>query len=138
MSWFKIFSAVVVGNIVSWIIVSLIGLLFWAFFFNSLGNALADRGFSSTPSSKLLEMRKMDKDLADRYNDTVNSVVQNTLTRPPQPEPKKRVFSDSAIATNKRVCDFWMEQYRKDGLAESRAYKNSACLRYRKSLTLYE
>ncbi len=43
LSWFKVFSAVVVANIVSWIIISIIGWFIFFVVFDSFNDALIDR-----------------------------------------------------------------------------------------------
>jgi len=120
VSWWKVFSAVVVANVVSWVIVSVLAWLFWIWFFSALFDDFKNRTVSVPKTPSVITAPVVPK-------------VQQ-----PKPEPKERVFSRSAIAQNKKMCDFWTEQFRKDGLAESEAYRDLACIRYRKSLTTYK
>jgi len=120
VSWWKVFSAVVVANVVSWVIVSVLAWLFWVWFFSALFDDFKNRTVSVPETPSVITAPVVPK-------------VQQ-----PKPEPKETVFSRSAIAQNKKMCDFWTEQFRKDGLAESEAYRDLACIRYRKSLTTYK
>lgn len=52
MSWFKMFSAVLVANIVSWVIVTIIGWLVFFVFMDALGDEF-ERRMSSGPKIEL-------------------------------------------------------------------------------------
>jgi len=123
VSWFKIFSAVVVANVVSWLIVSAIAWLFWIFFFAALAQEF------KTATSSLSKPVTTITAPASRPAPKIQA---------PKPQVRQRGFSNSAIAENKKMCEFWTEQFRKDGLGESEAYRDLACLRYQKSLTTYK
>jgi len=130
MSWFKIFSAVLVANIVSWIIVTILG---WFIFFvalDSFGDALGKMRSSkpeiefptisvpSTPSSTPEEIQAR-KEREKRLAEERQRAKHETTRR------------QNAISQSKKSCDFWAAQYKKDHNPESRGYRDMACSRYR-------
>ena len=135
MSWFKVFSAVVVANIVSWIVVSILG---WFIFFvvlDSFTESLIERRSKtdevefpaiSVPSyspravtqEEIEAKQKREKQLAAERRRATRDTEQRR----------------SAIAGSKKMCEFWTSEYRKDGNPKSQAYKEMACLRYRNLL----
>lgn len=135
MSWFKIFSAVLVANIVSWIIVTILG---WFVFFvvlDSFKTALTER--MSTPTE--IEFPTIS---VPPYSPTTPSPQEIKAKQ----EQEKRLAAErrraeneaaqkqSAIRSSKKMCDFWTAEYRKDGNPKSQAYKEMACKRYRNLL----
>ncbi|WP_153045452.1 hypothetical protein [Marinobacter salexigens] len=129
MSFWKVFWAVVLGNIVSWFVVSIIGWIVWALFLGALVNGLSDRLQSQrslvSPPSQVVQSRS-------------SRSVTPVLPAPQPVQKRERVFSDSAIEQNRRMCDFWTKQYRKDHDPESLGYRDAACSRYRHSVTAYK
>ena len=123
MSWWKIFSAVLVANLVTFVVIPFIGLLIAA---GVMGVALS--GLSDALNSR------------QNTISAAPSVVRPSVPKPniAKPQPRELVFSKEAIARNKQMCDYWTAQYRQDGLTESEAYRDLACIRYRKSLTTYK
>lgn len=138
MSWFKIFSAVLVANIVSWIIVTILG---WFMFFVVLDS------FNDALDEVLSSQSKIEFPTV--------SFPSYSPPKPPAPTPQeikakqereKRLAAErrrvkreaeqkrSAIASSKEMCDFWTSEYRKDGNPKSQAYKEMACSRYRNLL----
>jgi len=133
MSWFKIFSAVLVANIVSWIIVTILG---WFIFFvvlDSFNDALGKRlstkpdiefptiSVPSAPSptpEQIHARQEREKRLADERR------------RAKHEASRKR----NAISQRKKSCDFWTAQYKNDRDPESRGYRDMACSRYRNLL----
>lgn len=124
MSWFKIFSAVLVANLVTFVVIPFIGFLIAV---SVMGVAL--EGFSDALNTK--------RGSSVVSPSTSVSPAPSALSSSPAPvksKTRKLPVSPSVLATNKQMCEFWTEQYRKDGLGESEAYMDSACLRYRQSL----
>ncbi|MFP3977529.1 hypothetical protein [Marinobacter sp. KMM 10035] len=135
MSWFKVFSAVVVANIVSWVIISIIG---WFIFFMVLDT------FNGSLSERLSTIGKSElPTISVPYS---SQPVPTAEERAAQKAWEKRLAADrhrarneagqkrSAIASSKKTCDFWTAEYLKDGNPKSQAYKEMACSRYRNLL----
>ncbi|WP_298448826.1 hypothetical protein [uncultured Marinobacter sp.] len=135
MSWFKIFSAVVVANIVSWIIITIIGWFIFFVVFDSFNDALIERlstrgdvefptisAPSYSPPALTAEEIEAKQQRAKRLAAERRRVEREAEQR------------RSAIAGSKKMCDFWTSEYRKDGSPKSQAYKEMACSRYRNLL----
>ena len=135
MSGFKVFSAVVVANIVSWIIISIIG---WFIFFVVLDS------FSDSLSERLSKTDEVEFPAISVPSYSPPAVTQEEIKakqkREKQLAAERRRATRaaerrrSAIAGSKEMCDFWTSEYRKDGNPKSQAYKEMACLRYRNLL----
>jgi len=135
MSWFKIFSAVVVANIVSWIIISIIG---WFIFFvvlDSFNDALTERlssnGKSDVPTISVPSYSPPAPTLEEIMAEQEREKRLAADRRRARNEAEQR---RNATASSKEMCDFWTSEYRKDGTPKSQAYKEMACLRYRNLL----
>ncbi len=135
MSWFKIFSAVVVANIVSWIIISIIG---WFIFFvvlDSFNDALTERlssnGKSDVPTISVPSYSPPAPTLEEIRAEQEREKRLAADRRRARNEAEQR---RNATASSKEMCDFWTSEYRKDGTPKSQAYKEMACLRYRNLL----
>ncbi len=132
MSWFKIFSAVVVANIVSWIIISIVG---WFVFFvvlDSFNDALTEKLSTSSkiefPSISVPSYSPPAPTQAELEAKQKRDQRLETERRRARHEAEQR---RNAIASSKEMCDFWTAEYRKDGNPKSQAYKEMACIRYR-------
>jgi len=135
MSWFKVFSAVVVANIVSWIIISIIG---WFIFFvvlDSFNDALTERlssnGKSDVPTISVPSYSPSAPTLEEIRAEQEREKRLAADRRRARNEAEQR---RNATASSKEMCDFWTSEYRKDGTPKSQAYKEMACLRYRNLL----
>jgi len=135
MSWFKVFSAVVVANIVSWIIISIIG---WFIFFvvlDSFNDALTERlssnGKSDVPTISVPSYSPPAPTLEEIRAEQEREKRLAADRRRARNEAEQR---RNATASSKEMCDFWTSEYRKDGTPKSQAYKEMACLRYRNLL----
>lgn len=133
MSWFKIFSAVVVGNIVSWVIISLVGLFFWLFIAGATLEAFSEKASNTskmaTPSSITSGPPKMPSKSANQV--PIGALSSQSSSKPKADESKT---SASAIRTNRQMCEFWAGEHRREPTAQNEAYRDNACSRYRESL----
>lgn len=134
MSWFKISSAVVVGNLVSWTIIGVIG-FFFSFLimeatvdevlgghptFNASLNPVrqSSTGSNVSPRDYLTEQARQDQQRLKQ------NLLQETDDR-----------TDSAvIRTKRRMCKFSILGFTKDNSEQSRKHRDAACSRYRASL----
>lgn len=130
MSWFKIFSAVVVGNLVSWILISIIGLFFWIAVMDATTEALFGSLDPKTRSTQPPSVTT--QPTASSKNQVTIGTVNSEVTQSARPERNKT--DPSVIRTNRQMCEFWTAEYRNDGLEQSRKYRDAACARYRGSL----
>ena len=130
MSWFKIFSAVVVGNIVSWAIIGIIGFfLSFVIMEATMEEIFGGRPTFSVPSSSSQQPSiGSNVDLAEQAREEQLRLQQN---RRLQAEERT---DPSVIRTNRQMCEFWTEEFKKDGSEQSRKYRDAACSRYRASL----
>jgi hypothetical protein len=124
MSWFKIFSAVLVANLVTFVVIPFIGFLIAV---SVMGAAL--EGFADS-----LNTKRSSPIVAPSSSVSTAPPVVSSSPAPVKQQTRKLPVSPSVLATNKQTCEFWTEQYRKDGLRESEAYMDAACLRYRQSV----
>lgn len=134
MSWFKIFSAVVVGNIVSWAIIGIIGfflsfLIMEATMKEIFGGHPTFNSSSSPPQKPATSSNASPRDyLAEQAREE-----QLRLEQSRRRQAQERT-DPSVIRTNRQMCEFWTEEFRKDGAEQSRKYRDAACSRYRASL----
>lgn len=126
MSWFKMFSAVLVANIVSWIIVSIIG---WAifFFFLSGFHDLIKQDLSSSPSLNAPTITLPSAPTQDEIQARIDRERQQAADR--RRERADAQQRRSAIASTRESCDFWTKEYSQDRDPKSRAYRDMACTR---------
>ncbi|ONF42338.1 hypothetical protein BTO32_16230 [Marinobacter lutaoensis] len=130
MSWFRIFSAVLVANIVSWVIVSIIGWLVFFVFFDALDDELARR-MSSIPEIEFPEIVAppplSPQDIkAQKERERLR---KEQLAREARQAQLRRENEANARRINRQTCDFWRQQYREDPSSQNEAYMNSACSR---------
>ncbi|RBW48602.1 hypothetical protein [Marinobacter sp. F3R11] len=135
MSWFKVFSAVVVANIVSWIIISIIG---WFIFFvvlDSFNDTLTER-LSTNGKSGFPEISVPSYSPAAPTEEETGAqkAREERLAADQRRARNQAEQRRNAIASSKEMCDFWTSEYRKDGNPKSQAYKEMACSRYRNLL----
>jgi hypothetical protein len=135
MSWFKVFSAVVVANIVSWIIISIIG---WFIFFvvlDSFNGALIERlSMNSKPEFPTISVTSFSPPVPTAEEIRAQQARERRLAVERRRVRNEAEQKRSVIASSKEMCDFWTSEYRKDGNPKSQAYKEMACLRYRNLL----
>jgi len=62
-------------------------------------------------------------------------VVQRARAEPAETSRSRPSISASAVRTNKRMCEFWSQEYQVDATSKNEAYRDTACLRYRSSLS---
>jgi hypothetical protein len=144
MSFWKLFFAVVLGNIVSWILISIIGWIFWILVFSSVVHSLSDfnsRVQSSVPSqSSVIRDRRTPQQILNNVPRSLNQIqnaskafVEKSLSHHKPPKIEQGV-SSSAIKKNREMCEFWNKEFRKNPNPKYEAYRDNACLRYRNSL----
>ena len=134
MSWIKIFSAVVVGNLVSWAIIGVIG-FFLSFLIMeaTMEELLGGRPtFNASPnpvqqSSTGSNVSPRDY-LAEQARQEQQRLEQNRL------QETDEGTDPSVIRTNRQMCEFWTLEFKKDNSEQSRKYHDAACSRYRASL----
>ncbi|WP_138438246.1 hypothetical protein [Marinobacter alexandrii] len=134
MSWFKIFSAVVVGNIVSWTIIGLMG-LFLSFLVMeaTMEELLGGRPTLSSPSNPIQQPSPSANASPRDYLAEQARQEQQRLEQIRRKQTRERT-DPSVIRTNRQMCEFWTEEFNKDGAEQSRKYRDAACSRYRASL----
>lgn len=133
MSWFKIFSAVLVANIVSWIIVTILG---WFIFFvalDSFGDALAKMQ-TTKPDIEFPTISVPSAPSATPEEIQARKEREKRLAEERRREKHEAARKQNAITQSKKSCDFWTAQYKKDHDPESRGYRDMACSRYRNLL----
>lgn len=135
MSWFKVFSAVVIANVVSWIIISIIG---WFIFFvvlDSFSDAMIER-LSTTDSFEFPTISVPSHSPPAPTLEEIKATQEREKRLAAEQRRAKRDAEQrrSAISSSKEMCDFWTSEYRKDGNPKSQAYKEMACSRYRNLL----
>lgn len=120
------FSAVLVANIVSWIIVSIIG---WAifFFFLSGFHDLIKQDLSSTPSFSTPRITIPSAPTPDEIQARKDRERQQAAER--RREQADGQQRQSAIASTRESCDFWTKEYNQDRDPKSQAYRDMACSR---------
>ncbi|WP_421841223.1 hypothetical protein [Marinobacter algicola] len=134
MSWFKIFSAVVVGNIVSWAIIGIIGFfLSFAIMGAAMEEIFGGRPTFNTPSSSTQQPSRSPTVSPNDFLADQARQEQQRLEESRRQQARNRT-DPSVIRTNKQMCEFWTEEFRKDGAEQSRKYRDAACARYRASL----
>lgn len=152
MTFWRMFWAVVFGNIVSWFVISVIGWIVWALFFNAIVSGVGDRieNHRSSITPPVTIQRDAPQPNASGSTSGMSPwnlkpiqeqskrFVEHALSQHKPPKKKKLAASSSVIAQNKRMCEFWGKEYRKDPNSKYEAYRENACLRYRKSLTTYK
>lgn len=126
MSWFKVFSAVVVGNIVSWLVVSVLSLAVWSYYWGiqieSIQRQLESFGFSSSEQDSA-------SGTVRRFPDPESSKPSQTRSSSSEP-----TVSSHVVATNRRLCLFWSEEVDRDPTELNQAYKKQACDRWRSTM----
>ncbi|MDX1757230.1 MAG: hypothetical protein R3175_14330 [Marinobacter sp.] len=135
MSWFKIFSAVVIGNIVSWTIISIVGLMIWSAVIDYQLETLfgKDAPTFQIPSTPPTSSRSNQSVSPTDFMAEQQRQQSQSQTSQVQQSSRPRV-DPSVVRTNREMCEFWTAEYGKDGLEQSRKYKEAACARYRRSL----
>jgi flagellar biosynthesis protein FliP len=134
MSWFKIFSAVVVGNIVSWAIIGIIG-FFLSFLIMeaTMKEIFGGHPTFNAPSSPAQQPSTSSNVSPRDYLAEQARQEQQRLEQIRRRQAQERT-DPTVIRTNRQMCEFWTEEFRKDGSEQSRKYRDSACSRYRASL----
>ena len=126
MSWFKIFSAVLVANIVSWVIVTIIGWLVFFVFMDAVGDEF-ERRMSSGP---VIEFPKITTpSLPTPQEIQAQKERERQLAEDRKRKERQAQQKQAAVAGARENCDFWTSQYRKDNDPKSRAYRDMACTR---------
>ena len=141
MSWFKIFSAVLVANIVSWFIVSILGSIIFFVFVDSVSDAI-DKRMNASFSQLSPAVSNQSPAAASPEKPRWLSLEEirarqereKRLAREEKQAQNKANRNKSAIASSKEMCDFWTEEYKKDGAPKSKGYRDMACSRYRRLL----
>lgn len=132
MSWFKIFSAVVVGNLVSWLLISILGLVFWVAAMDATTEALFGSFDSRFKPSKTPQITSQLPPPSPSHNPVSKTASQTDSSQRPVRERERT--DPSVIRTNRQMCEFWTAEYRKDRSEQSRSYRDAACARFRASL----
>jgi|GEM_PF-2369908 len=126
MSWFKIFSAVLVANIVSWVIVTIIGWLVFFVFMDAVGDEFGRR-MSNGPA---IEFPKITTPSLPTPQETHARKERERQLAADRKRTERQVQQQqAAIAGARENCDFWTSQYQKDNDPKSRAYRDMACAR---------
>ena len=134
MSWFKIFSAVVVGNIVSWAIIGVMG-FFLSFLIMeaTMEELLGGRPTFNAPSNPVQKPSNSSHFSPRDYLAEQASQEQQRLEQSRRQQAHERT-DPTVIRTNRQMCEFWTEEFKNDGAEQSRKYRDAACSRYRASL----
>jgi len=134
MSWFKVFSGVVIGNIVSWAIIGVIGFfLSFAIMGAALEELIGGRPVFNAPSSPVQDPPKSSNVASSDYLAGKGKQEQQRVEQSRRQQASNRT-DPSVIRTNRQMCEFWIEEFKKDGAEQSRKYRDAACSRYRASL----
>lgn len=138
MSWFKIFSAVVVANIVSWVIVSIIGLVFWVYVLGQTADAVSQALRDvETPSvtfdSPLGNSSTGTSQEAQRRQEEIQEQLQQAAADRARREREER-DRQGRIAAQRRTCNYWTQELREHGDADSRKYQKLACDRLQRMI----
>jgi len=138
MSWFKIFSAVVVANIVSWVIVSIIGLVFWIYVLGqtaeAFSQALRDRQLPSMMfDSPLGNSSAGNSEEAQRRREEIQERLQQAAADRARREREERE-RQGRIASQRKTCNYWTQELKEHGDADSKKYQKLACDRLQRML----
>ncbi len=127
MSWLKIFSAVLAAILAAWVIISLATLAIWSVYF--------DYQMASLQTQVERFQQEMSSLIGNGAPPPVQTgVLQRAPAESAQTSKSKPSTSASAVRTNKRMCEFWTQEYQVDSTPKNEAYRDTACLRYRSSL----
>jgi len=133
MSWFKVFSAVVVANIVSWIIISIIGWLVFFVVFDSMtdfmGKKMDEQISQEFPSITVPVPNPPSRDIQRQWEEAQKDRERRQAAAQREAEQKRAM-----VQKNRELCQFWTAEYGKDGTEKSKAYRDMACSRYRNNL----
>ena len=134
MSWFKIFSAVVVGNIVSWAIIGVMG-FFLSFLIMeaTMTELLGGRPTFNAPSNPVQNPSTSPHVSPRDYLAEQARQEQQRREQSRRQQAHERT-DPTVIRTNRQMCEFWTEEFEKDGAEQSRKHRDAACSRYRASL----
>jgi len=127
MSWLKIFSAVLAAILAAWVIISLATLAIWSVYF--------DYQMASLQTQVERFQQEMSPLIGDdMLPQTQKGVVQREPAESVETSRPRLSTSVSAVRTNKRMCEFWTQEYQVDSTPKNEAYRDAVCLRYRSSL----
>lgn len=127
MSWFKVFSAVVVGVVVSGIVITLFGMMVWSAMIDYQIEALFGE---DAPTIQLPPVP------TPPIPAPSTQPMSSVLSRDQPQQNARRSVDPSVVRTNKQMCEFWQSEYSRDGLEQSRVYMESACTRWRETSRL--
>ncbi len=133
MSWFKVFSAVVVANIVSWIIISIIGWLVFFVVFDSvtdfMGKKMGEQVSQEFPPIAVPAPGPSSSEIQRQWEEAQRDRERRQAAAQRDAERKRAM-----VQKNRELCEFWTAEYDKDGSEKSKAYREMACTRYRNNL----
>ncbi|RBW48899.1 hypothetical protein [Marinobacter sp. F3R11] len=133
MSWFKVFSAVVVANIVSWIIISIIGWVIFFVVFDSMtdfmGRKMDEQVSQEFPPITVPTPGPSSRDIQSQWEESQKDRERRRAAAQREAERKLAM-----VQKNRELCEFWQAEYEKDGTEKSKAYRDMACTRYRNNL----
>ncbi|MGF2735370.1 hypothetical protein [Marinobacter sp. DUT-1] len=133
MSWFKVFSAVVVANIVSWIIISIIGWLIFFVVFDSMTDFMEKKMESQLskefPPITVPAPSLPSRDIQRQWEEAEKDRQRKQAAAQREAEQKRAM-----IQKNRELCEFWQAEFSKDRTEKSKAYRDMACTRYRNNL----
>ena len=133
MSWFKVFSAVVVANIVSWVIISIIGWLIFFVVFDSMtdfmGEKLDEKLSKEFPPITIPAPSQPSRDLQQQWENAQKDRERRQAAAQREAEQRRAM-----VQRNRELCEFWQAEFSKDGSEKSKAYRDMACTRYRNNL----
>ncbi|RKR78200.1 hypothetical protein [Marinobacter nauticus] len=132
MSWFKMFSAVLVANIVSWVIVTIIGWLVFFVFMDALGDEF-ERRMSSGPKIEFPQITTPPPPTPQEIQ--ARKERERQLAADRKWKERQAQQKQAAIAGARENCNFWRTQYQKDNDPKSRAYRDMACTRLQSYLS---
>lgn len=133
MSWLKVFSAVVVANIVSWVIISIIGWLVFFVAFDSMtdfmGKKLDEQISQDFPLITVPSPSTPSSDIQRKWEEAQKDRERRQAAAQREAEQKRAI-----VQKNRELCQFWTAEYSKDGSEKNKAYRDMACTRYRNNL----
>lgn len=136
-SWFKIASAVFVGNLLAMIAFAVLGWAIMIFVAHAFHQEMLNRiGSTSTPSVQTEGLRAMTPEemRAQRVMQERQTAQQQAQQRQRAEQQRQAQAEQQArqrlINQTRELCEFWRGEYAKDRSEASAAYRDVACQRY--------
>ena len=138
VSFWKVVFAVVLGNMLSAVFLSLLSFLFLGGLISVFNHALDDPSFhqsvgkvSNNPGGALVSP-VVQRAQQLQQQAIAQAKAQAEANAAKARERQKEIAEyNYQVSAARETCDFWTKQYSKDRSPKSDAYKNMACLRLR-------